>query len=216
MAKVFPSLLAADFSNLESELNKVSTADALHLDIMDGAFVDNISFGIPVIKSIRKITSMQFDTHLMIQNPKKFIEQFIEAGSNSLSFHIEAAKDAIPLLKKIKSLGAKAGIAIDLNTKAETVFPVLKFCDFVLIMTVKAGFGGQSFQESALQKIKAISKEIKRQNLSTEISVDGGINNETAKLCLNAGANILIAGSHIFKSEKPEQAIRELKCIAQR
>lgn len=216
MAKVFPSLLSADFSNLAAEIGKVPNADALHLDIMDGQFVNNISFGIPIVESIRKITKLPLDTHLMIVNPEKYVEKFAEAGSNSISFHIEAAKNPKKLLAEIKSLGLRAGIAVDSPTDVKKVFPLLPFLDFVLIMTVKAGFGDQQFQESAPEKIEILKKEIERKHLQVEIAVDGGINTETAKKCLNAGADILIAGHYIFKAENPAKAISELKCIASR
>lgn len=214
MAKVFPSLLAADFCCLGKEIEKVSNADALHLDIMDGCFVNNISFGLPIIKSIRKTTKLPFDTHLMIAQPEKYVERFVAVGSNRLSFHIEATKQPTQLLKKIKSLGTSAGIAIDLETSIESAFSVLPFADFVLVMTVKAGFGGQSFQEKALQKIIALKKELEKKRLNTEIAVDGGITPETALLCASAGANVLIAGSTIFNSINPKQKISELQCIA--
>ena len=215
MLRISPSLLAADFSNLQAELEKIPNADSIHFDVMDGLFVPNISFGFPVLKSLKSRTKIPFDTHLMIERPGRYTKAFAEL-SNSLSFHVEASRRPEIHLKEIRGLGVSPGIAIDLETPAEKVFQYLPHADFILVMSVKAGFGGQSFHPSALSKISAIREEAKKQSLKLDISVDGGINSETAKQCVQAGANILIAGSTVFKAENPKKAIEELReCSAQ-
>ena len=216
MLRVFPSLLAADFSNLAGELEKVKNADGLHLDIMDGSFVPNISFGLPIVKSLLPLTSLHFDTHLMIQKPENYVEQFAAAGSDSLSFHIEASHEPEKLLEKIKSLGPKAGIALDLPTAVEKVLPLVQLADFVLVMTVKAGFGGQKFDGSALSKISMIRQTAEAAGKELDIIVDGGINLKTAKEVAAAVANVLVAGSSVFKALLPSTALEELKCVAQK
>ena len=211
MVLVFPSILAADFSALAKEILKVENADALHLDIMDGLFVPNISFGLPVLESLRPLTNLPFDTHLMIQKPELYIEKFIEAGSNSLSFHIEACSKPLPLLKKIRFHGVSPGLAIDFGTPVEKILAFLHELDFVTVLSAKAGFGGQKFQESTLEKIRTIREHANQLGLKTKISVDCGINLETGKRCVEAGADILIAGSSVFKAKNPKEAVAEMQ-----
>ena len=209
MIIVSPSLLSADFGKLNEELTVVSESNAewIHLDIMDGVFVPNISFGIPVIASIRKSSSLFFDVHLMIEDPIKYIEAFVKAGADAITFHLESNSDPIATIDKIHSLGKKAGISIKPATPIEEIFPLLDKLDLVLIMSVEPGFGGQSFIPSALDKIRILREK----SPNIDISVDGGINNETGKLCTDAGADILVAGSYFFGAEDKKNVVDTLR-----
>lgn len=214
MVKISPSILAADFSRLLDEIVSMEQAgaDMIHLDVMDGIFVTNISFGLPVIESLRKRTDMIFDVHLMIDRPERYAKRFIDAGADILTFHIEATEDPAGLLDLIRSYGAKAAISIKPGTPAEAVFPLLDKCDMVLVMTVEPGYGGQKFMADMLPKIAEIKKEIDKRGLVVEIQVDGGINPENAPSVISAGANILVAGSSVFKSDDRKKAIESLRC----
>ena len=204
MIKVAPSILACDFNNLKSEIDLINQTDCeyIHCDIMDGHFVPNISFGPETVKRIGGITNKKLDVHLMIENVNEFFEKFIDAGAEILTFHIEAEKNPKELIKKIKKLNAKVGIALKPNTKVDKIVDFLEFVDLVLIMTVEPGFSGQEFLKSQIYKIKEIKKIINEKSLDIEIEVDGGINEKTAKECANAGANVLVAGSYIFNESK--------------
>ena len=205
---ISPSILSADFPNLEHDIKAVKTADWLHIDVMDGHFVPNITIGVPVVASIRKVTDMPLDVHLMIENPEKYIEVFAKAGADILTFHYEAASDVKAIIKKIKSFGIKAGMSIKPKTPVDVVFPYLNDLDMVLIMTVEPGFGGQKFMQNCAEKIPAI-KEKAPDNLI--IQVDGGINAETARICTSYGANSLVAGNYIYKSADIKSAIASLR-----
>ncbi len=213
MAKLSASVLSCDYLNLANDINRLkkSGCDMLHLDVMDGNFVPNISFGVPVIKSIRKHTDMTLDVHLMIDKPHRYIEDFAKYA-DILGFHYEAGSDNKATLIKIRELGIKSCITIKPNTKAEEIFDLLPYCDMVLVMSVEPGFGGQSFIFGALDKIKEISDECKRRGLNVDIEVDGGINAETAPLAINAGATVLVAGSYVF-SDNIEERVKEIKSL---
>jgi len=202
MIKIAPSILAADFANLESEIKSVKSADYLHFDVMDGVFVSNISFGFPVLESVRKITKMTLDIHLMIETPSQYVGKFAKAGGDIITFHVEAeAPEKIEkAIREIHSLGKKAGLSIKPETPAEAVLPYIDTIDLVLIMTVEPGYGGQDFIYEMLPKISDVRKIIESRGLNCELEVDGGINHETAKLCIAAGADVLVAGSDVFST----------------
>ena len=210
MTIISPSILSADFANLERDINRVSDAGAdwLHIDVMDGHFVPNITIGVPVVASIRKITDLPLDVHLMIENPEKYIEPFAKAGSDLITFHIEAAKNPEELISHIKSFGKKVGISIKPKTSPEEILRYLKDIDLVLVMTVEPGFGGQEFMHDCAMKIPVI-REHAPENLI--IQVDGGINNLTGKICTSLGADSLVAGSYIYGSSDYKKAIDSLK-----
>lgn len=206
MSKVLiaPSLLSADFSQLAVEMQKVTEAGAdwLHLDIMDGSFVPNLTFGMPVIKALKPHAKIPFDVHLMIEKPERYIESFIEAGADYLTLHIESTQVLSESLKKIKSLKCKAGLTLRPGTSVEELKPYLSEVDLVLVMTVEPGFGGQSFREEQLQKITTLRQWRAAGVGSYLIEVDGGVAAETAPRCVAAGADVLVAGSAVFKGEK--------------
>ena len=214
MSKIIisPSILSADFANLERDIKKVENAGAdwIHVDVMDGHFVPNITIGAPVVKSLRPVTNLTLDVHLMIENPEKYIEDFIKAGADIITFHYEAVlpENISDLIKNIKEKGVKAGLSIKPKTSPEDILKYLPELDMLLVMTVEPGFGGQKFMQDCAEKIKTIKKHAP-ENLI--IQVDGGINNETAKICTNYGATSLVAGNYIYKSDDIKQAIKSLK-----
>ena len=213
MVKISPSVLACDLSCLASEVNEIEKAgaDMVHLDVMDGVFVTNMSFGMPIIEALRKKSDMIFDVHLMITAPEKYAERFIDAGADILTFHFEANDNPLELLRFIRSKGVMAAVSIKPMTPPEAVYPLLDDCDMVLVMTVEPGYGGQSLIPETLEKVKAIKAEINRRGLNTLIEVDGGINDKNAKDAIAAGADVLVAGSAVFKASDRRAAIDALR-----
>ena len=199
--KISPSILSADFSKLGSEIQDLekAKADLIHIDVMDGHFVPNITIGPEVISKLRKYTSLPFDVHLMISPVDNFIKDFAEAGADIITIHPEATNDLVNSIKKIKSYNKKAGISLNPETSVEKVLNVLNLIDLVLIMSVNPGFGGQKFIKETLEKVKILKKEIDSKNLKTQIEIDGGINFENAKIAKEAGVNIIVSGTTIFK-----------------
>ncbi|MCR4767976.1 MAG: ribulose-phosphate 3-epimerase [Saccharofermentans sp.] len=212
--EIAPSILAADFGYLMRDIQKVeNNAEYLHIDVMDGHYVNNISFGIPVIQSIRKYTNMKFYTHLMITNPEKYIKAFADAGSDNITFHVECAKDPDKLIDEIKALGLSAGISIHPDTPIEKVFPYIGKVDIILIMTVYPGFGGQGYLPSSDERIRKLRAAIDEAGSDTVISVDGGVTRANIKQIYDAGARLFVAGSTVFNDEDPAKAIEDLiKC----
>ena len=208
---ISPSILSADFADLKTDIKKVEPyVPWLHIDVMDGHFVPNISIGVPVVKSIRKITSLFLDTHLMIENPIKYVDAFIDAGADLITFHYEATKEkTLETIEKIKSRGKKVGISIKPKTQADEIKSYINLVDMVLIMTVEPGFGGQKFMQDCAEKIPLVKKYSKNENLI--IQIDGGINETTGKICTELGANSLVAGSYIYNSQDIKHAIETLK-----
>lgn len=207
--KISPSMLASDYANLEAELKKCSDggADLIHLDVMDGHFVPNISIGAPVISAMKRVCDIPFDVHLMISDPLFYIDDFVKAGADIITFHTECESDIDKTIDKIISSGCKASLAVKPNTPIEEVYPYLDRLSMVLVMTVEPGFGGQSFMENTMPKIVKLREKCP----DIDIQVDGGINSETVKIAGKAGANVFVAGSAVFRSESPAEAISLLK-----
>lgn len=210
---ISPSLLSADFLNLQSEIEMLnrSVADWIHLDIMDGHFVPNITFGMPVIAQVKKIAQKPLDVHLMIEKPERYISDFCKAGAYILTVHIEGSTHLHRTIKLIKDCGAKAGVAINPHTNVSSLSDILEDIDVVLIMSVNPGFGGQKFIEHSYSKIIRLKEMIKKYNCKTMIEVDGGVDNTNAEALINAGADILVSGNYIFGSQNPETNICTLK-----
>ena len=213
MTKIAPSILSADFTKLGQDIESIKTADYLHFDVMDGIFVPNISIGIPVLESVRKYTDMVLDVHLMITEPVRYVERFADAGADIVVVHLEAdTPENIALaIEKIKAKGKKAGISIKPKTPAEELLPYMKDIDLALVMTVEPGFGGQKFMADMMPKVELLKKYIDENGLDCELEVDGGVNPETAAVCRNAGANVLVAGSDVFKAADRAARIESLR-----
>lgn len=211
--KISASILSADFGRLADELRRAEAAgcDMIHFDVMDGHFVPNLSYGVPVLKSIRKYCSLPFDVHLMITDPLDYIDAFADAGADHITFHEEISEDPREVIKKIRSRGITAGISVKPNTPVESVYELLDLLDMVLVMTVEPGFGGQGFISHTLDKISALRREIERRGLKTDIEVDGGIDASTSVLVKNAGANVLVSGSYLFKAKDMAAAAKALR-----
>ena len=212
MKKILPSILSADFANLERDIKELESIgiDMFHIDVMDGNFVPNISFGFPIIESIRPKTDKVFDCHLMIANPENYVEQFCNVGCDMVSFHIEATNHADRVIQVIKKNGKKAGIVLNPQTSIESIKYLLPKLDYVLIMTVNPGFGGQKFIPELLEKIEELAKLREEKNYNFLIEVDGGINTETSKACRDKGADLLVCGSFLFGASDKEKTLGEL------
>ncbi len=215
MIKTAPSILSADFVNLERDIRALGPAgaDYVHVDVMDGLFVPNITIGIPVVAAIKRISPLPLDVHLMIDRPIRYVEGFCKAGADVLTLHVEAdtVENTRAALEQIRALGVHPAISVKPKTPAEAVLPFLKLCDLILVMTVEPGFGGQSFMEDMMPKLRTIRAWIDEQNPGCELEVDGGVNERTGKICRDNGANVLVAGSAWFKNPDPAAFCRALK-----
>ncbi len=216
MLKLSPSVLAADFSDLRSEIQKVESAecDMLHLDVMDGMFVPNISFGMPVIAALRPHSKLLFDVHLMIEDPIRYIKDFVKAGADSITFHYESCNDQKAVIEEIRKYGVRVGISIKPQTPAFVLEPLLPLVDMVLVMTVEPGFGGQKLIPDTLSTVRQVKDMATFMKAPIDIQVDGGITPENAHLAVEAGANVLVAGSAVFRAEDVKEAVRRFKELA--
>lgn len=216
MVKISPSILSSDYGKLSSELKRMEDcgADMLHIDVMDGHFVPNITLGAPIVKCIRKSSSLPFDVHLMISDPYKYIPDFVKAGSDIITFHVESDSDIEKTMDLILASGKKAGLSVKPKTPIETVYPYLDKLSMVLVMTVEPGFGGQSFMEDMMPKVSAVKAEIERKGLDIDIQVDGGINKDTISVAAKAGANVFVSGNAIFSSNDAAKTIADFKAKA--
>ncbi len=213
MIKIAPSILSADFANLERDIQKINTADYVHVDVMDGLFVPNISIGIPVVKSIRPTTTLPLDVHLMIVQPVRYVEQFCDAGADIVTVHVEAdtEEQIHAALDRIHAKGKRAGIVLKPGTPADAALPFLEKVDMILVMTVEPGFGGQSFMADMMPKVAALRALINEKNPDCELEVDGGVAPDTCRACIDAGANVLVAGSSVYHAEDISARIAQLR-----
>lgn len=212
MIKVAPSMLSADFLHLEKDVRMVNEyADLFHLDVMDGVFVPNISFGFPIVEAIAKISAKPLDVHLMIVEPEKYVERFAKAGADMISFHLNATSDPAAVLEQIRAAGAKAGLVINPDLPVESLIPYLDKCDFVMLMSVFAGFGGQKFIDDTYERVRVLKSEIDRLGLTLPIEVDGGISAANSKALAEIGAEILVAGSAVFRADDPAAVIAQIR-----
>ena len=213
MIKIAPSILSADFANLEREIRRISAADYVHVDVMDGIFVPNITIGIPVVAAIRKVTELPLDVHLMIDRPVRYVEEFCKAGADLVTVHVEAdtGENTRRALELIHGLGKKAGVVVKPKTPAEAALPFLEMCDIILVMTVEPGFGGQRFMEDMMPKLRQLREWIDRRGLECELEVDGGIDPATCGTAIASGATVLVAGSAVYRAEDIPARIRELR-----
>ena len=212
MVQIAPSMLSADFLHLEKDVEMVNAnADIFHLDVMDGVFVPNISYGFPLVEAIAKAAAKPLDTHLMIVEPEKYVERFVKAGSHMVSFHLNATEHPVRVLEMIRMSGAKAGLVINPDIPVESLFPYLECCDYVMLMSVFAGFGGQKFIDGTYDRLIALKTEIKRQGLDLPVEIDGGVSAANAAKLVEYGADILVAGSAVFKAEDPAAVIAAMR-----
>lgn len=213
---IAPSMLAADFGNLQRDTEMVNASDAdwFHIDVMDGHFVPNISYGMPVIQAIKKHATKPLDVHLMIEKPERYIEEFAKVGADIITVHYESTVHLHRTLRQIKDAGCKAGVVLNLTTPVSVLEDILPECYMVLLMSINPGFGGQKFEDITYQKIKKLRKMIDEQGLNTLIEIDGGVTDKNIKQLVDSGANVFVAGSHVFKSDDQKNTIKELKNIA--
>ena len=213
MIKISPSILSADFANLQRDIERITTADYVHVDVMDGLFVPNITIGIPVVKSIRPTTTLPLDVHLMIDRPVRYVADFCDAGADIVTVHVEADSEdgTHEALRRIHAKGKKAGIVLKPKTPASAVLPFINEVEMILIMTVEPGFGGQKFMADMMPKVEAVRRYIDAMNPECELEVDGGVDPKTAPICIHSGANVLVAGSAVYKAEDIPGRIRQLR-----
>lgn len=213
--KIAPSLLAADFAELRAEIERVGSMDWLHLDIMDGHFVPNISFGIPVIASIRETTGVLFDCHVMSTNPDRYLAELAEAGADQVTMHIEALPDPVPASRRAREANLRFGLVINPITPFSAVAPFVELCDVVVVMSVEPGFGGQTFISEVVSKITEAREWVEARGFPTDIQIDGGITSENARQVADAGANVLVVGSSVFRAEEPSEAVEVIRRAAE-
>ena len=213
MIKIAPSILSADFANLERDIRRIESADYVHVDVMDGLFVPNITIGIPVVKAIRPTTDLPLDVHLMIERPVRYVEQFCDAGADIVTVHVEAdtQENTLRCLELVHGRGKRAGVVVKPDTPAQAVLPFLSQCDMILVMTVEPGFGGQSFMADMMPKLRQIRTWIDEKNPACELEVDGGIDPVTCRTAIENGANVLVAGSAVYKSDDIPGRIARLR-----